>query len=198
VGIKMPRKNSKKKNKPKEQKKRDPFIWIGGMSLILLVAIFTGVYHLSKDEKGKDFFGSPIASARSYRGEVISAADVEPVIENGQIKIPFEEIDKNNMVHYEIENNAGQLVPMMAYITPSGRLFAGSSFCEPCHSRKYDLAGDTLVCDVCGTTYNIENHKFIKGSQSCGALPPIYMNPRVEEGMMILEHETVLNWRRRI
>jgi hypothetical protein len=195
---KISKKVSKKIKKLKEQKKRDPLIWIGGMSLILLLAIFIGVSTISQDKKGKDFFGSPIASARTYIGEVISAADVEPVIENGQIKIPFEEIDKNNMVHYEIENNEGELVPMMAYITPSGRLFAGSTFCEPCLSRKYDIAGETLVCDVCGTTYDIENHKFIEGSPSCGALPPIYMNPRVEDGMMILEHEKVLNWRRRI
>jgi len=96
---------------------------------------------------------------------------------------------------FEIENNENQLVPLMMYITPSGRIFAGSSMCEPCRGRTFSLAGETLVCDTCKTTYNIETHEFISGSPTCGKYPPVNMSPIIEDGMVIIELEEVLNWK---
>ena len=142
-----------------------------------------------------EYFGEPVAVPRSYVGRVVSMARVEPVVENGQIKLPLAEIDRNNIVFFELENDQGTLVPMMAYITPSGRLFAGSSMCEPCRGRTFSLAGETLVCDTCRTTYTIEDHRFISGAAICGSYAPVYMNPVVTNGMVVIDQQQVLSWR---
>ncbi|MEW5921355.1 MAG: hypothetical protein AB1796_10520 [Bacillota bacterium] len=80
-------------------------------------------------------FGEPVVEPRSYVGKLISMTEVEPLIENEMIKIPLAAVDGNDIVSFTVENDEGFAVPLMAYITPSGRLFAGSSMCEPCRGR---------------------------------------------------------------
>jgi len=144
---------------------------------------------------GVQYFGEPVAAPRSYVGRVVSMTRVEPLVENGEIKIPLSEIDRNNIVYFELENDQGTPVPLMAYITPSGRLFAGSSMCEPCRGRTFSLAGETLVCDNCRTTYTIEDHKFISGAAICGSYAPVNMSPVVRDGVVVIDQQQVLGWR---
>jgi len=165
---------------------------------VVLVAIIVFIAFRPNKIEEVGYFGDIVASPRSYIGEVISMTSVEPVIENNLIKIPLSQVSDNNIVSFEIANSEGELVPLMAYITPTGRLFAGSSMCEPCRGRTFSLAGETLLCDTCRTTYDIENHEFISGAYACGSYPPVNMNPRVEGDMIIIELEEVLNWRLRI
>ncbi|MBS3948608.1 MAG: DUF2318 domain-containing protein [Dethiobacter sp.] len=184
---------SKKAQFTQKQKSRIPlFLGVAAAVVGLIVAL---VMQRQPGQANVEYFGEPVATPRSYIGRFISMTRVEPVIAEGQIKIPFDEVDRNNIVYFEAENDQGTLVPLMAYITPSGRLFAGSSMCEPCRGRTFSLAGETLVCDKCRTTYTIEDHRFISGAQICGSFAPVNMNAVIEEGMVVIDQQRVLNWR---
>lgn len=191
----MPKQNAtgKKQQFTHSEKRNLPLIL--GVVALLLVAAVALVFLKQPAQAKVEYFGEPVASPRSYVRRFISMTTVEPVVEDGEIRIPLSEVDKNNIVFFELENNEGTLVPLMAYITPSGRLFAGSSMCEPCRGRTFSLAGETLVCDTCRTTYTIEDHKFISGAVACGSYPPSNMNPVVENGMVVINEAEVLNWR---
>lgn len=183
----------KKEQFTQPQKSKLPLI-IGVVAIILAV----GFFYLQLSGTGQaqvEYFGEPVASPRSYVGKFISMTTVEPVIEDGKIKISFDEVEQNSIVYFEVENDEGTMVPLMAYITPSGRLFAGSSMCEPCRGRTFSLAGETLVCDTCRTTYTIEDHKFISGAVACGSYPPVNMNGTIVNGMVEIELQEVLSWR---
>ncbi|MDW7650905.1 MAG: Fe-S-containing protein [Bacillota bacterium] len=184
---------SKKEQFSQPQKSKIPLIV--GILAVILAAGFVFVQFGGAEKSDQAYFGEPVVAPRSYVGEFISMTAVEPVVEEGKIKIPLSQVDENNIVFFELENNEGTVVPLMAYITPSGRLFAGSSMCEPCRGRTFSLAGDTLVCDVCRTTYTIEDHQFISGAVACGSYPPTNMYPVVEDGMILIEESEVLNWR---
>jgi len=189
-----------------QQNKRDQFtkptkskLPLIALSLgVILIAAFLFVKAGSKDKVEGVFFGEQVAAERSYVGEFISMTAIEPIIEADTVKLSFDEIDKKNIVFFEIENNENQLVPLMAYITPSGRLFVGSSFCEPCKGRTFSLAGETLVCDTCRTTYNVETHEYISGSPVCGKYPPVNMNPEIVNGEVVIQLENILSWRSRV
>lgn len=184
---------NKKDQFTQPEKSRLPFII--GVSVALVAIAFIIISNSGEKEEELEYFGDPIASERSYVGEFVSMTTVEPVIQNGKIEISLDEVDRNNIVNFEVENNENELVPLMAYITPTGRLFAGSSLCEPCRGRTFSLAGETLVCDTCRTTYTIEDHQFISGAPACGSYPPVYMNPKVEDGTIVIELDEVLKWR---
>ncbi len=177
-------------------KKSKSSLVIGAFSVFLVIVALVFMFGSNKKED-ENYFGASIVAERSYVGEFISMTKVEPVIENGQIKIPLGVVDENNIISFEIENDEKLLVPLMAYITPTGRLFVGSSMCEPCRGRTFSLAGETLVCDTCRTTYNVEDHQFISGAKACGEYPPVNMNPKVEDNMITIELDEVLNWRSR-
>lgn len=141
------------------------------------------------------FFGEPVTESRSYIGRTVSMTHIEPLIEAGRVSIPLELLETHEMVYFEVANNESFSVPLMAYITPSGRIFAGSSMCEPCQGRSFFLAGETLVCETCRTTYTIESHQFLSGSQDCGRYPPVYMEPVVENGTVSINLAVIQQWR---
>jgi hypothetical protein len=149
----------------------------------------------AEEQAQGSYFGEPVSETRSYVGRYLSMTTVEPEVDGEWIVLPLQTVEENSIVYFEVENNQGFMVPLMAYITPSGRLFAGSSMCEPCRGRYFSLAGETLVCDTCRTTYTIESHQFISGSRACGSYPPVYMSPQVENGVVKIALAQVLEWR---
>ncbi len=163
---------------------------------VAAIAVITGYYLLqgsNNDETASS--ESPVLEERSYIGEFVSMTAVEATIEGEWLIIPLAVVDEHGIVYFEAENDEGFQVPLMAYVGPSGRIFAGSSMCEPCRGRTFSLAGETLVCDTCRTTYTIEEHEFISGSPVCGKYPPVSMEPIVEDGLIKIPLENILSWR---
>jgi hypothetical protein len=165
--------------------------------LILVIGAAAAGFFYSSSKTGNDasLSGEPSARTRSYIGRVVSMTTIEPSIEGDWVNIPLSLLEENDIVYFEVENNAGFMVPLMAYITPSGRIFTGSSMCEPCAGRYFSLAGETLVCDTCRTTYTIEGREFISGSQDCGSYPPVAMRSKVENDLVSVALEDILVWR---
>ena len=176
----------KKDNKPKIV----ILVFITMILAIVGIIFFTGNNKTSND----GFFGEQVLEIRSYLGQRVEMKTIVPQVNQTQIVLELSEIDENNIVYFESENKNGQMVPMMAYVTPSGRVFAGSSMCEPCRGTKFSLAGETLVCNTCNTTYRIENHEFVSGSPVCGSYPPVNMNPVINESQIVININEVLNW----
>ncbi len=160
------------------------------------IALLSG-YYLKQESNSTvaSVSGDQLLEERSYIGELISMTEVEATSDGDWLTIPLEVVDKNSIVYFEAENDEGLVVPLMAYIGPSGRVFAGSSMCEPCRGRTFSLAGDTLVCDTCRTTYTLEQHEFISGSPVCGKYPPESMDPIIENGLIKIPLINILSWR---
>ncbi len=165
---------------------------------IVVIASFLFLKSKGVDTAETAYFGEPVVASRSYVGEFISMTAIDPTIGADKVILKLDEIDKNNIVFFEIENDTNEQVPLMAYITPSGRLFVGSSLCEPCRGRTFSLAGETLVCDTCRTTYNVETHEYLSGSPVCGQYPPVNMNPVVVDGEVEIQLKDILSWKSRI
>lgn len=81
------------------------------IAAVIAIVIFTSVFFFFKtDSEGEaigEFFGESVAEPRSYLGELHSMENVEPIMEDGRIKVPLNEVDRNNIVYFEVENNEG-------------------------------------------------------------------------------------------
>ena len=188
------KKLNKKEQFTRKEKSRLPLI------AVVLVVVLGAVFALNQltstpEQADQGYFGEPVTSPRSYMGRLVSMTPVKPAIGGDEIRIPLSEIEEKEIVSFEVANDQGTLVPLMAYITPSGRVFAGSSMCEPCGGRTFSLAGETLVCDACRTTYTIETHEFISGSVVCGSYPPVNMQATVQGDFLVISLQKVLEWR---
>ena len=123
--------------------------------------------------------------------------EIDPVVQKDKIRIPLSKIQEHDIVYFEHENDQGFPVPLTAYVTPSGRIFTGSSICEPCQGRRWAIDGDLLYCMKCGTTFKLENHEFVSGSSVCGDYPPVFMSHEIRNEEVIIPEKEVLSWRNR-
>ena len=178
--------------------KRQKSYWIP-ISLAVLAIVLVGVgYWIIEGESG----GNPKVSSQpkvdsnvSYAGQTIGMADIQAKVENGKISVPLDVVKEKRMVRFEYEGN-GIKIPLLSYITQSGRVITAVSMCEPCRSTRFHIQDKTLVCNACYTIWNLETLKGIQGG--CLNYPPDVIPSAVENNQIQIDEKIVTQWRPRV
>lgn len=160
--------------------------------VLIVVVVFLIYLGMPSKTPQASLPGNVVAAPRSYIGKIEQARTIQPDFNDGQARIKLADVDRLNIVDFEWSNTKGELVPVMAYITSSGRLFVGNSICA-CGNTKFSLAGKVLVCDSCRTTFTIEDQKFMSGSVTAGKNPPERIKSVVENGIIVIEQSDLGN-----
>jgi len=167
--------------------------------LVIVVIVLSGAgYWVIQGNTGTNpkVSSQPRVSARlDYTGQTVVMADVQAKVSHGRISIPFETVMENKMVRFEYDFNEGK-IPLLSYITQSGKLVTAVSMCEPCRSTRFHIQGKTLVCNACYTEWDLENLKGIKGG--CLNYPPDVVPSIVENGQILIEEKAVQDWKPRV
>ena len=129
-----------------------------------------------------------------YSGLTIPMTNIAVRVDHGRISIPLDVLREKKMVRFEYGNN-GVKIPILAYVTSSGRVVAAISMCEPCRSTHFHIQDKTLVCNVCNTEWSLENLKGIQGG--CVNYPPEVIPSTVEKDSVLIEEKVVLGWKPR-
>jgi len=91
-------------------------------------------------------------------------------VDNGKAVIAtLTTVKEKKFIWTEYKAN-GKRVPLTAFIQPNGKVMVAVSFCEPCKGEFFHITGDTLVCNVCGTVWDLQTLKGISGG--CLTYPP--------------------------
>ncbi|AGA68667.1 putative membrane protein (DUF2318) [Desulfitobacterium dichloroeliminans LMG P-21439] len=143
-----------------------------------------------------------IGKSMDYKNQKIEMTEVTPTIEDGRVSISLEDLKKSSILYlmydpnYDVGNGQKGL-PLMAYLTPAGRITVAVSFCEPCYSRKFRIEGDVLVCNVCNTRWAMADLTGLSGG--CPKYPPDELNYTVEEstGKIYVEETELKDWKPR-
>lgn len=183
-----------------ERKKRRKIVL---MSLCTLLVIGAAAIVLSTKEAIPGFDDKySIGKSVNYTDKIVEMTEVKAEISNGQVQLSLNDLEKNKILYamydanFDIGNNQKGL-PVMAYLSPAGRVIVASSFCEPCYSRKFHIEGDVLVCDVCFTRWALADLTGLSGG--CTKYPPQEFNYTVdkENGKIILNEDDLKNWKPR-
>ena len=135
-----------------------------------------------------------VAEGVDYTGQTITMTDVSVRVENGKISIPVETVLEKKMVRFEYEGN-GVKIPLLSYVTRNGKVITAVSMCEPCRSTRFHIKNKTLVCNACGTEWNLETLKGIRGG--CMNYPPEVLPSTVEKDHVLIDEKAVLAWKPR-
>ncbi len=172
--------------------------WIP-ISLTLLAILLggTGYWLIQKGTTANAQISSQpkVSGGVSYTGKTISMTDVQAKVENGKISIPFNVVLEKRLVRFEYKGKKGTL-PLLAYITPSGRVVTAVSMCEPCRSTRFHIKGKTLVCNACYTEWDLETLKGVKGG--CLDYPPDPIPSSLENGLIVIDEKDVVQWKPRV
>ncbi len=187
---------TEKKDKVLGEKRRIPYV----LPLVVVIAIgIAGFGYWSTREKAvaePKIAAQPIVNAKlDYTGQTIPMTDVQASVESGKISIPLNTVMEKRMVRFEYDNK-GAKIPLLSYITQSGKVVTAVSMCEPCRSTRFHIEGKTLVCNACATQWDLESLKGISGG--CLKYPPDLIPTSIEKGRILIDEKTVAHWKPRV
>jgi uncharacterized membrane protein len=186
-----------KKEKVLGEKKRKPY-WVP-ISLTVIAVILAAVgYWLVMGDTAADprVSSQPKVSEKvDYSGQTIRMTDIQPKVEKGKISIPLNVVKEKKIVYFQYEGN-GAIIPLLSYITQSGRVVTAVSMCEPCRSTRFHIDNKKIVCNACNTEWNLETLKGIQGG--CLNYPPDVIPSTIEGDRIQIDEKTVTQWRPRV
>jgi uncharacterized membrane protein len=95
---------------------------------------------------------------------------LESKVENGkELVTTLSTVKEKKFIRTDYKAN-GKTVPLTAFIQPDGKVMVAVSFCEPCKGSSFHISGNQLICNTCGTTWDLQTLKGISGG--CQTYPP--------------------------
>lgn len=170
---------------------------LGGIIILLLVVAFSAYWFIVKDGEvgAKGLSGSKVMGKVAYGNTIVAMTPVDAVIRSGGLEIPLEMVKEKKLVSFTYGKKERQL-PLMAYITPKGLMVTAVSVCEPCKSTKFHIEGNSMVCNTCGTRWDLESLNGISGG--CLKYPPDVIGHEIEGGKVRMKEMAILNWKPRV
>ncbi len=166
---------------------------IVGMVLLTVSMLFPAILSLSACS-GADKTGYSVGKI-DYKNNIIQMTEVASFTENGKISILISDITDHSIIYTEY-NTDNLMIPLMAYVAPSGKLVTAVSICEPCNSRRFFIEDNALVCSACYTRWELEDLKPISGG--CLNYPPDAQEYEVEDDSLLLDESVISTWKPRI
>jgi len=176
--------------------KQKSFNSVNIILLVGLIGVIAIYFFTIESKENKIIKEQPIVVQEiDYPSSPTNMVNISSRVENGKIIIPLDEVKEGKFVSFSYRGKNGS-VPLLAYLSEEGRVITAISMCEPCNSTTFHIKGNELVCNSCGTTWEVDNLEAISGS--CGKYPPDPIPSVVVENEIQISEQNVTNWRRRI
>lgn len=179
---------------PAPPKKGKPILKIAVIAMLVVIGVGAAL-----------FFMNP--TVKTITGTLYT----NPTVNDSKVIISYEFLKGNGLVFADVkfsqkQNNLtyqgrtiwfelykkGEYLPLIFWIAPSGIVKGAARICEPCSSFSMHieetLFSKELVCDLCGSRWNLENLAGISGQcagESVYAPPPIMPTSVVEDRIEI-------------
>lgn len=134
-----------------------------------------------------------VAMSTMYREDRISSTPVEARMEAGLIAIPLKIVQEKKLVRF-FDPEQIQDVPMIAYVTPQGKLVTAMSKSENCGSTDFYLSGNDIHCASCASYWNMAS---MEAYACCQKYYPDPIPSRVVGDQVRIDPEIIRNWKSR-
>lgn len=168
----------------------------GAFIAALALAAFGWVY-FNVPEKGNPIIkASPVSTAASaYPQSGTQMSDIGVTVENGKIIVPLDLVVSQKFVAFRYRTSQSD-VPLLAYVSGEGKIVTAVSMCEPCNSTRFHIKGDKMICNTCGSTWELNSLESVSGS--CGKYPPDALPSTIVGKEIQIDEALVAGWQRRI
>ncbi len=188
--------HSKKEIVLGKEKKSKTKVFISLFYVVVLLGSLVVYFATTKTKEEQVISEQPeVTSPVQYP---LSRYDMQPMevkLINGKIILPLDEVLKKIFVRF-VYKNATTEIPLLAYINENGTLVTSISMCEPCNSTTFHIIGGELICNSCGSTWDLNNLEEISGS--CGKYPPDPIPSSVNGNQIQIDESDILSWKRRV
>lgn len=165
--------NRTEKNQKFTQPKKSKAVLFSIVGLVAVI-IMIGSYVLFANNDSTSSSvkaAADIGQTMNYsQNDKLEQTIVESKVENGKaIVATLSTVKEKKFIWTEYKAN-GKRIPLTAFIQPDGKVMVAVSFCEPCKGETFHITGNQLVCNVCGTVWDLQTLKGVSGG--CQTYPP--------------------------
>lgn len=136
-----------------------------------------------------------VATPAQYSRAGQQMAPIQARIENGKVIVPLDEVKGKKFVRFTY-GDATSGLPMLAYVSGEGKIVTAVSMCEPCNSTAFHIKGDKIICNSCGSTWELNTLESVSGS--CGKYPPDVVPNTIVGKDIQIDEQIVARWQRRV
>jgi len=170
-----------------------------GKLLLFVVgaAVIGGWLYLNLPESGNPVIKeSPVVvEPVRYTQSGQQMALLQTKVENGKVIVSLDLLKEKKFVKFSYGDPESG-IPLLAYISSEGKIVTAVSVCEPCNSTAFHIAGDKIICNSCGSTWELNTLESVSGS--CGRYPPDALPNTIVGNEIQIDEQIVAQWRRRI
>lgn len=183
---------------------RFPVRKVALIGLAVAVLLFGGFYAYEKHHASRQVGGVVVMPDVKYPAAQVAMVTLDVAIQRADgISIPLADLKKDFIVGFTYTRTnpmpqgyqlaaGGNVLPLMAYVAPTGRLVVATSFCEPCRSTTFHFEGKQLVCDVCFTRWDLSTLIGISGG--CFDYPPEEVTAEIRGDQVFVPQADLEAW----
>ncbi len=119
---------------------------------------------------------------------------IEVQIHQGSIIVPLSTVLENKLVRF-FDPEHVQSVPMIAYVTPEGKVVTAMSSSENCRSTDFYLEGHNIHCASCPSYWNMSS---LEAYACCQKFYPDPIPSSVANNEIRIDAKLMRDWRSRI
>lgn len=144
---------------------------IFGILTVLVVITSYFLWANSSSSTSSIKASADIGKAVNYNpNDQLEQTVVESKVENGkEVVITLSRLKNEKFIRTDYKAN-NKIVPLTAFVQPNGKVMVAVSYCEPCKSISFHITGKEIICNACGTTWDLQTLKGISGA--CQDYPP--------------------------
>jgi hypothetical protein len=162
---------------------------------LFAIFLFTFMNHIPGGEHPVIALQPEVAMASMGTDQSLTLEPIDARVENGTVSFSLTLLQQRKFVQFDYHSSSG-IVPLLAFISPEGKLVTAIRMCEPCNAKVFRIEGDELACGNCETRWKLSNLEGIQGS--CQKYPPDPIPSKVVGNRVVIEEAFVKNWKMRI
>jgi len=175
------------------KKRNNNWYWAGAVIIVVVLII---IYNRQPTKEYGIIKNQPqVTNSVSYPPYRYDETYTIAFARNNKIVLPLDLVKEKKMVKFDYLKDGGS-IPILAYLSEDGKVITAMSMCEPCNSTDFHIRGSNLICNSCGTTWNLNNLNAVSGS--CSKYPPDPIPSKVVGNEIQIDENLVTNWKRRV
>jgi uncharacterized protein len=167
---------------------------IGLFALIVLILVYIFINFLTVEEHGVIAGQTTVGNGVDYTNRTVEMIDIPSRVENGFLIFSVDDVRQHELIKVEYQS-ATATVPVLAYISPKGRLVTAISISEPCNATRFTIIDNAIKCNNCPANWELNT---MKALACCPNNPPDPIPSQVIGNEVRIAVTTLEQWRRRL
>jgi len=170
--------------------------WVvrGALTVVLVVGIAIYLNQLLRTFHPVIEAQPTVALVTMYRDEQIRSTPVEASMKDGKIAVPLRLVQEHKLVRF-FDPERIQETPLIAYVTPQGKLVTAMSRSEHCGSTDFYLSGNNIHCASCPSYWNMAS---LEAYACCQRYYPDPIPSVVSGDLVLIDAPRVRQWQSRL